>query len=317
MLDDERCVGLMADFIAARPDLWHEDIGVVRELTDARAAVSRRIPTVARATPPIRRARARRRRHRFRPNGPGTARRARTPGVRALPCARRPPVTRPTPTGSGCDGWRRRWSAAIRCRCTSRSARSGAPRWPGRCSGCSGSCARRGVRRYGAAADWRGEDLVVGAGVRRDVAVAHRPDRLVPVPNMVAGRLVLAALARRAGRATPGARCRCRCPTTSWPPLRARRPPRCRVRWPSTPAGRVPPRWAVCDALGPDGRIRDDHGRRRGRSAPAGAAGRRRAGRGRGRASAGWWWPAGGTASISVTGRCWRRTGWSGRHPGR
>jgi creatinine deaminase len=27
LLDDERCVGLMEDFIAARPELWHEDIG--------------------------------------------------------------------------------------------------------------------------------------------------------------------------------------------------------------------------------------------------------------------------------------------------
>lgn len=26
-LDDEECVRLMTDFIAARPDLWHEDIG--------------------------------------------------------------------------------------------------------------------------------------------------------------------------------------------------------------------------------------------------------------------------------------------------
>jgi cytosine/creatinine deaminase len=28
VLDDERCVAMMADFIATRPDLWHEDIGV-------------------------------------------------------------------------------------------------------------------------------------------------------------------------------------------------------------------------------------------------------------------------------------------------
>jgi cytosine/creatinine deaminase len=27
VLDDERCVTLMTDFIAARPELWHEDIG--------------------------------------------------------------------------------------------------------------------------------------------------------------------------------------------------------------------------------------------------------------------------------------------------
>ncbi|GAA1877966.1 nucleoside deaminase [Pseudonocardia ailaonensis] len=28
LLDDERCVRLMEDFIAARPELWNEDIGV-------------------------------------------------------------------------------------------------------------------------------------------------------------------------------------------------------------------------------------------------------------------------------------------------
>jgi creatinine deaminase len=28
LLDDEDCVAMMTDFIAARPDLWHEDIGV-------------------------------------------------------------------------------------------------------------------------------------------------------------------------------------------------------------------------------------------------------------------------------------------------
>ncbi len=27
VLDDERCVGLMTDFVAARPELWNEDIG--------------------------------------------------------------------------------------------------------------------------------------------------------------------------------------------------------------------------------------------------------------------------------------------------
>jgi cytosine/creatinine deaminase len=29
VLDDERCVALMTDFIAARPELWYEDIGEV------------------------------------------------------------------------------------------------------------------------------------------------------------------------------------------------------------------------------------------------------------------------------------------------
>lgn len=31
VLDDPRCVTLMDDFVAARPDLWNEDIGVVGE----------------------------------------------------------------------------------------------------------------------------------------------------------------------------------------------------------------------------------------------------------------------------------------------
>jgi cytosine deaminase len=31
VLDDERCVRLMADFIAAHPELWNEDIGVAGE----------------------------------------------------------------------------------------------------------------------------------------------------------------------------------------------------------------------------------------------------------------------------------------------
>ncbi|MFA9479246.1 nucleoside deaminase [Phycisphaerales bacterium AB-hyl4] len=28
VLDDERCIAMMRDFIAAQPDLWHEDIGL-------------------------------------------------------------------------------------------------------------------------------------------------------------------------------------------------------------------------------------------------------------------------------------------------
>jgi cytosine deaminase len=28
LLDDERCVQMMTDFIAAHPELWNEDIGV-------------------------------------------------------------------------------------------------------------------------------------------------------------------------------------------------------------------------------------------------------------------------------------------------
>ncbi|MFD7292605.1 nucleoside deaminase [Streptomyces sp. NPDC059897] len=31
LLDDPECAGLMADFIAAKPELWHEDIGDIGE----------------------------------------------------------------------------------------------------------------------------------------------------------------------------------------------------------------------------------------------------------------------------------------------
>jgi Type VII secretion system ESX-1, transport TM domain B len=42
--------------------------------------------------------------------------------------------------------------------------------------------------------DWRGQDLVVGRSSGALYAVAHGPDRLVPVADAVAGRLVLGAL---------------------------------------------------------------------------------------------------------------------------
>jgi type VII secretion protein EccB len=52
--------------------------------------------------------------------------------------------------------------------------------------------------------DWRSEDLVVGRPSGVLYAVAHGPDRLVPVANAVAGRLVLAALRPvAAGSAAP------------------------------------------------------------------------------------------------------------------
>ena len=48
--------------------------------------------------------------------------------------------------------------------------------------------------------DWTRESVVVGAGSGAMYVVAHGPDRLVPVANLPAGRLVLAAL--RAGGST-------------------------------------------------------------------------------------------------------------------
>jgi type VII secretion protein EccB len=49
---------------------------------------------------------------------------------------------------------------------------------------------------------WQEQDLVIGAPSGALYAVAHGPDRLVPVANAVAGRLVLAAL--RAAPPSPG-----------------------------------------------------------------------------------------------------------------
>ncbi|MCE0762514.1 type VII secretion protein EccB [Pseudonocardia kujensis] len=93
--------------------------------------------------------------------------------------------------------------------------------------------------------DWSRQALVVGTPSGAVYAVAHEPDRLVPVPDAVAGRLVLAALGLPAGaprmvRDTDLAGA-------------ARTPP---ADLPGAtgvvldgPA--VPERWAVCD--GPDG----------------------------------------------------------------
>jgi type VII secretion protein EccB len=48
--------------------------------------------------------------------------------------------------------------------------------------------------------DWRRQDLVVGRSSGALYAVAHDPDRLVPVANAVAGRLVLGALRPTGGQ---------------------------------------------------------------------------------------------------------------------
>ena len=97
VLNDERCAALMADFVAARPELWFEDIGQVP------------CPVL--------------------PNGPGAG----PPRASVRACAPTPPrpaprrpATRPTRTASGCAGWSRPWCGAMRCRCTSRSGRSAA-----------------------------------------------------------------------------------------------------------------------------------------------------------------------------------------------
>ena len=103
--------------------------------------------------------------------------------------------------------------------------------------------------------DWRAQAVVVGAGSGAMYVVAHRPDRLVPVANLVAARLVLGALrSGGASDADPGGRCRSSVPDDALAARRARRPPRCPGRWPSSPVGPWPPRWAVCDEVGADGR---------------------------------------------------------------
>ena len=55
----------------------------------------------------------------------------------------------------------------------------------------------------GEPSDWRGAALVVGTPSGVLYAVAHEPDRLVPVANAVAGRLVLAASGAPPGRSEP------------------------------------------------------------------------------------------------------------------
>ena len=56
---------------------------------------------------------------------------ANVPACPERACGPRPPATRSTPTGSACGGSRRRWCAATRFRCTSRSVRSAAPAMAG------------------------------------------------------------------------------------------------------------------------------------------------------------------------------------------
>ncbi|WP_158228159.1 type VII secretion protein EccB [Pseudonocardia sp. MH-G8] len=105
--------------------------------------------------------------------------------------------------------------------------------------------------------DWTRQAVVIGAESGAMYVVAHGPDRLVPVANLPAARLVLAAL--RAGgstdahpaEATPvtvadsaldGAP---RTPTAAVPGALAVRP--------GGPP--VPPHWAVCDTVTPEGAL--------------------------------------------------------------
>jgi type VII secretion protein EccB len=105
--------------------------------------------------------------------------------------------------------------------------------------------------------DWRRQDVVVtGSGAM--YVVAREPDRLVPVVDLVAARLVLAAL--RAGGATDAD------PATATP---VTVPDGALDAAPRTPAAAVPgavavrpdappvaARWALCDEVTPDGALR-------------------------------------------------------------
>lgn len=102
--------------------------------------------------------------------------------------------------------------------------------------------------------DWTRQALVVGSGSGAMYVVAHEPDRLVPVANLPAGRLVLAAL--RAGGASAAD------PATAVPVLVADADLDTAPRTPTAAvAGAtavrlggavITPRWAVCDTSDPD-----------------------------------------------------------------
>ncbi len=105
--------------------------------------------------------------------------------------------------------------------------------------------------------DWRRQAVVVGNESGAMYAVAHGPDRLIPVANLPAARLVLAAL--RAGGSTEAD------PATATP---VAVPDALLDVAPRTPAAAVPgalavrpdgpsvpPSWAVCDTVTSDGTL--------------------------------------------------------------
>ncbi|MFC5951061.1 type VII secretion protein EccB [Pseudonocardia lutea] len=93
--------------------------------------------------------------------------------------------------------------------------------------------------------EWTRQALVVGTPSGAVYAVAHEPDRLVPVPDAVAGRLVRAALG------LPGGEPRM-VPDSELAEVARTAPAALPAAVGVTPGGPgVPERWAVCD--GPDG----------------------------------------------------------------
>jgi type VII secretion protein EccB len=103
--------------------------------------------------------------------------------------------------------------------------------------------------------DWRAQAVVMGSESGAMYVVAHRPDRLIPVSNLVAARLELAALrAAGASDVEPGAARPVPVPDEAL--AGAPRTPAAAVAGAQAvaPGGTVPPRWAVCDEVGPGGR---------------------------------------------------------------
>ena len=156
---------------------------------------------------------------------------------------------------------------------------------------------------------WRTQDLVVGTPSGALYVVAHDPDRLVPVANAVAGRLVLAALRSAPVLTDPvlvddG--------TLAEAPRTAAAAVAGAVG--ADPQRRVVPRWAVCDEVTPTGRLLGTTvlaGVAAGPEEPAGVAARRARVARRG------WSPAGtGTGSTSGTPRSGPRSGSPAGSPG-
>lgn len=113
-----------------------------------------------------------------------------------------------------------------------------------------------GVAAWGLVAprpDWRHQAVVTGAASGAMYVVAHDPDRLVPVADLLAARLVLAAL----GQDRPGA---ARAVAVSDEDLAtAPRTPTSAVvgAVAVAPEQTVAARWAVCDRVRPDGALTD------------------------------------------------------------
>ncbi|HVH23832.1 MAG TPA: type VII secretion protein EccB, partial [Pseudonocardia sp.] len=122
--------------------------------------------------------------------------------------------------------------------------------------GLLGLCAAAAHAALAPRPDWQAQDLVVGAGTGAMYAVAHRPDRLVPVTNLVAARLVLAGL-REAGAsdADPGRTVPVTVPDEALAGAPRAPAPAVPGAFAADPGRPVAPRWAVCDEVGPDGRI--------------------------------------------------------------